>query len=153
MSMKITLFLDAVSACVNSMRMSLNFVYFAVRTSQDCFKWSKECIFKVCKRKITLIKALRFIHQWRTHGRVTFANRKIHTIFNIKQLHPFVINCCDVGKVTRKLRFCFSVATWGNFIIEQMAATHWFKESTVYDTTHIEVHVRDKIARNFRLST
>lgn len=130
--------------------MTLNFVYRAARTSKDCFKWLKECTLKVSK-KITLNKALRFIHQWGPHGRVTFANRKIYTIFNTKQLHPFVINCCDVGKVTRKLRFCFSVPTWGNFIIEQVAATHWLKESTDHGTTRVKVHVWDKIAGNFRL--
>lgn len=100
-------------------------------------------------KKITLNKALRFIHQWRPHGRVTFANRKIIQYSTPNSYtRPFVINCCDVGKVTRKLRFCFSVPTWGNFIIEQMAATHWLKESTDYDTTRVEakVHTGDKIA-------
>lgn len=116
------------------------------------FKWSTQCILKVWK-KFTWIKALRFIHQWRPHGRVTFANRKIYTMFNAKQLHPFVINCCDVGKVTKKLRFCFSVATWGNFIIEQMAATHWLEESTDYDTTRVKVCVRLELAGNLDLWT
>lgn len=98
---------------------------------------------------MTWIKVLRVTHQWKPHGRVTIlANRKIYTIFDAKQLLPFVINCCDVGKVTRKLRFCFSVATSGNFIIKQMAATHWWKESTDYDTTRVKIRVLYSTWRN-----
>ena len=38
-----------------------------------------------------------------------FANRKTKTISVAKEILPFVIHCCDVGKVTAKLLYCLSV--------------------------------------------